>query len=172
MSSGNQFGCDEETIREIIAKREEYPNVSIMGLQYYSGTQKKKLTKMKEELHFLEELIVSLQADFGFITKELEYGPGFYVAYYEREQKINEEAVMVSFLLGNTLSDNGSVTRGVCRVDRNRFLEDVEETYNIIKTKDGAGTRLEDGAIRPIPVDAPVSMLGDGRAGRQSGSDI
>jgi len=98
VSSGNQFGCDEETIREIIAKREEYPNVSIMGLQYYSGTQKKKLTKMKEELHFLEELIVSLQADFGFITKELEYGPGFYVAYYEREQKINEEAVMNEFL--------------------------------------------------------------------------
>lgn len=65
---------------------------------------------------------------------------------------------MVSFLLGNTLSDNGSVTRGVCRVDRNRFLEDVEETYNIIKTKDGAGTRLEDGSIRPIPFDARVSM--------------
>ena len=44
-----------------------------------------------------------------------------------------------SFILKNTLSDNGGVTRGVCKVaEGHTHIIDVIETSNIIKTVDGA----------------------------------
>ena len=44
---------------------------------------------------------------------------------------------MAGFVLKNTLSDNGAVNRGVCKVDGNNMLVDVEETYNIRREADG-----------------------------------
>ena len=45
---------------------------------------------------------------------------------------------MAGFVLKNTLSDNGSVTRGVCQVGDDGYLTDVVETHDIEKTADGA----------------------------------
>lgn len=38
---------------------------------------------------------------------------------------------MAGFILSNTLSENGGVTRGVCTVDGDRYLQRVTETYEI-----------------------------------------
>jgi len=65
---------------------------------------------------------------------------------------------MAGFILKNTLSDNGGVTRGVCSVDADNYLTDVVETSEIVKTKDGAGTKQEDGSIKPLDPDSYVSM--------------
>lgn len=64
---------------------------------------------------------------------------------------------MVGFVLGNTLSENGGVTRGVCKVDENQMLTDIVETKNIVKTEDGAAIRTEDGDVK-IDINSPVSM--------------
>ena len=48
---------------------------------------------------------------------------------------------MGGFILGNTLSENGGVTRGVCRVDENGVLIDVTETYELQRDKDVARGR-------------------------------
>lgn len=46
---------------------------------------------------------------------------------------------MAGFILKNTLSENGGVTRGVCKVkDGHTHIVDVVETNNIIKTENGA----------------------------------
>lgn len=45
---------------------------------------------------------------------------------------------MAGFILKNTLSDHGSVTRGICQVGGNDFLTNVVETRNIVKTAAGA----------------------------------
>lgn len=42
------------------------------------------------------------------------------------------------FILKNTLSDNGGVTRGVCQVDEDMMLIDIVETSDIVKTPTGA----------------------------------
>lgn len=65
---------------------------------------------------------------------------------------------MAGFILGNTLSDNGGVTRGVCNIDQNYHLVDVDETSDIIKTKEGAAICLEDGTQKPIDAKSYVSM--------------
>ena len=48
------------------------------------------------------------------------------------------EACMAGFVLKNTLSDNGSVTRGICEMDAQSNLTEVVETKNIVKTDGGA----------------------------------
>ena len=53
---------------------------------------------------------------------------------------------MAGFVLKNTLSDNGAVTRGVCKMDTDSNLTEVAETKNIVKTADGAqadGVKLD-----------------------------
>ena len=64
---------------------------------------------------------------------------------------------MVSFVLKNTLSDNGGVTRGVCEVDGHGMLADIEETHNIEKEDGKAVIHKEDGDVF-LDVDSPVSM--------------
>ena len=44
------------------------------------------------------------------------------------------KSCMAGFVLKNTLSDNGGVTRGVCKMDDQNNLTEVVETKNIVKT--------------------------------------
>ena len=64
---------------------------------------------------------------------------------------------MAGFRLGNTLSDNGSVTRGVCHIE-NGALTGVTETHDIYKTENGAESRSEEGQAVPLEVNSLVSM--------------
>lgn len=64
---------------------------------------------------------------------------------------------MAGFRLGNTLSDHGSVTRGVCHIEDGK-LTGVTETHNIYKTEQGAEERPESGNAVPLDVKALVSM--------------
>lgn len=64
---------------------------------------------------------------------------------------------MVSFVLKNTLSDNGGVTRGICEVDETGMLAGIKETHNIEKDEDRAVIKTEDGFTELDP-DSPVSM--------------
>ena len=65
---------------------------------------------------------------------------------------------MAGFILKNTLSDNGGVTRGICQADDQNHVTQIVETKNIIKTTDGAATLLSDGTQHSIPLDTLVSM--------------
>lgn len=62
---------------------------------------------------------------------------------------------VAGFRLGNTLSDFGGVTRGICRVDAHHRLRRIEETRNIIRTPEG-GARIRDG--KALDADSCVSM--------------
>lgn len=64
---------------------------------------------------------------------------------------------MVGYVLKNTLTENGSVSRGICRVDENGILIDVTERSKIFKTEGGAEYD-EDGVITPVSEDSIVSM--------------
>ena len=64
---------------------------------------------------------------------------------------------MAGFRLGNTLSDNGSVTRGICHI-KNGQLTGVTETHDIFKTATGAESRNADGSVQELDVKDLVSM--------------
>ncbi len=63
---------------------------------------------------------------------------------------------MAGFRLGNTLSDHGGVTRGICHIT-DGCLTGVTETRNIYKTAEGAEIRSENGAVA-VGTDNLVSM--------------
>lgn len=65
---------------------------------------------------------------------------------------------MAGFILKNTLSEYGGVTRGICYIDSNNHLTGIEETRNIIRTESGAAILSEDGTQTSIPADTHVSM--------------
>lgn len=65
---------------------------------------------------------------------------------------------MGGFILANTLSENGGVTRGVCEVGEGEILKRVTETYNIQKTADGMTATDKEGNPVSVQENQHVSM--------------
>ena len=65
---------------------------------------------------------------------------------------------MAGFILGNTLSENGAVTRGVARIDENHILLSVDETTGIQRKGDKVVAIDEDGNEKVIDPESYASM--------------
>lgn len=85
LTSGNQFGLDEAELETIIRHRADYPLLNICGVQYFSGTQKTSLKKLRRELEYVDAFVQKLQDQYDFTCREVEFGPGFPVYYFEGE---------------------------------------------------------------------------------------
>ena len=93
-----------------------------------------------------------IDAPFVVINADDYYGKEAFKLVHE--YLVNDgESCMAGFVLKNTLSDNGSVTRGICKMDASNNLTEVVETKNIVKTEDGA--KAEDVVL---DLDSLVSM--------------
>lgn len=89
------------------------------------------------------------------------YGPEAFsaVADYLRKNHDGESYryAMAGFLLKNTLTDHGSVSRGVCRVDESGFLTGITERTCIEKRENGPAFR-ENNSWTALPENSIVSM--------------
>ena len=65
---------------------------------------------------------------------------------------------MAGFILANTLSENGGVTRGICDVDQNGYLKKVTETYDIYREPDRMHALTRDGEPTFVSANQHVSM--------------
>lgn len=68
-----------------------------------------------------------------------------------------EQLCMAGFILKNTLSENGAVTRGICETNESGYLTAVHETHNIVKTAEGAAVEHQEG-LTPVDPESYVSM--------------
>lgn len=82
LSSGNKFGMDEDTIVEIISDALKDKRLTVAGIQYFSGTQKKKIKVIHEELEKIDQFCDRIKSETGFSVEFVEYGPGFFYDYY------------------------------------------------------------------------------------------
>ena len=103
-----------------------------------------------------------LHEPFAVINADDYYGKEAYVKvhdYLVREQSADDvlHICMAGFRLGNTLSDNGSVTRGLCHITDGK-LTGVTETHNIFKTADGAESREDGQPAEKLDLNELVSM--------------
>lgn len=96
LTNGSQFGINKEDIETIVAHRRETPEVELLGIQFFSGTQKTSLKKWKREVEMLDRVLSQLKEKYGFIAQELEYGPGFPVAYFQTEE-LDEPMLLSEF---------------------------------------------------------------------------
>lgn len=98
---------------------------------------------------------------FAVINADDYYGKEAFVKLHGFLEKYTPEKAnefcMAGFILKNTLSENGAVTRGVCKVNEEGYLTGVDETSNIVKTSEGAGVDNE-GTLTPIDAESYVSM--------------
>ena len=105
-----------------------------------------------------------IRGPFAVINSDDYYGPEAFRLIYDFLSTQDEAAVpqryaMVSYLLGNTVTDNGSVTRGVCRVGEDGLLREVVEHTRIEKDGSDARSTLDGGETWvPLPGSTPVSM--------------
>ena len=105
-----------------------------------------------------------IHGPFAVINSDDYYGPEAFRLIYDFLSTQDEAAVpqryaMVSYLLGNTVTDNGSVARGVCRVGEDGLLREVVEHTRIEKDGSDACSTLDGGETWvPLPGSTPVSM--------------
>lgn len=98
-----------------------------------------------------------IKEPFAVINADDYYGQESFKKVHDYLTKLRDEEsthfCMAGFRLSNTLSANGGVTRGICQVDEDGGLKDIDETKNIVKTENGASS---DG--KTLDLDAVVSM--------------
>ena len=84
-----------------------------------------------------------VKGSFAVINADDYYGQEAFVRIYEYLAEDHGDAAlcMAGFILKNTLSDNGGVTRGICRVDGAGNLTEVVETSDIVRDGDGASAQ-------------------------------
>ena len=92
LTAGSQFGMDEKDVRHIIENRADYPGVKVIGLHYFSGTQKRKIALIEKELDYVLSFVQNVEQDFGFTLEHLEYGTGLAVDYFSADADALEQA--------------------------------------------------------------------------------
>ncbi len=100
----------------------------------------------------------AIHEPFAVINADDFYGAQGYRALAQYLQLGKEDYAMVGFVLRNALSNFGSVSRGVCRVSSDDFLQGVVELTKI--ERDGLCARNTDaaGRVTPLTGDEVVSM--------------
>ncbi len=76
----------------------------------------------------------------------------------DHDKGVEYDFCMAGFILGNTLSDHGGVTRGICVIDEKGNLAGVNETKGIVKTSHGAECTAADGSTKACDIESHVSM--------------
>lgn len=109
ITSGNQFGINIEEAEEIIKERSNYENLEILGLQYFSGTQKKSIKNLNRELEFVDNFTQELKEKYQYEPEELEFGPGFPVSYFQNEEFDEKEFFKEFSDLINNLKFKGQI---------------------------------------------------------------
>ena len=81
-----------------------------------------------------------VKGPFAVINADDYYGPQAFkrIRQFLGEGHGDMELCMAGFILKNTLSDHGGVTRGICRVSKDGELTGVVETRDIVRDGDGA----------------------------------
>ena len=93
-----------------------------------------------------------IDTPFAVINADDYYGKTSYKLVHDYLVSETKDFCMAGFVLKNTLSDHGGVTRGICQM-KNGYLTDIVETHNIIKTTSSAEVEGKN-----IDIESLVSM--------------
>ena len=101
-------------------------------------------------------------APFGVINADDYYGKASFKVLYNAlsaaEDTDHYDYCMVGYQLGNTVTENGSVARGVCQVDADGYLTEVVERTRIEKYEGGIHFTVDGENWEDLSFDTPVSM--------------
>lgn len=110
LTSGNQFGLEGDEITAILTQHRNHPLLHFKGIQYFSGTQKTSLKRLKRELDAVDTFMQTLETLLGHPMEELEFGPGFPVSYYADDAFPEDEFLEGFSNLLQNMSFPGTIT--------------------------------------------------------------
>ena len=101
-----------------------------------------------------------LNEPFAIINADDFYGRDAFVkAHAFLTQQCNEQThCIIGYGLNNTLSENGTVSRGVCTVNEKGLLTDIQERTSITRNGDGVIVYQDGEGEHPLPENTTVSM--------------
>lgn len=92
LTGGSQFGMDEDELLSIIKNRDSYKGIEIVGIHYFTGTQKRKPAAIIKELDRVDAFVDMVKSDYDFELKRVEYGTGLAVDYFkDNADELEEE---------------------------------------------------------------------------------
>lgn len=153
----------EELFKSTIGKRVErliktdyvYQSTDILPIRAGEFTKREKPWGTAQALWCCKD---ALCGNFAVINADDFYGAEAFDSLAEFFKNPTRNACSVDFMLKNTLSDNGSVNRGVCKTDSESCLTSVEETKQIMRGADGIIRGTYKGNERILSEDDTVSM--------------
>lgn len=149
LTSGNQFGVDKVLFEELVEKIVKDGNLELLGLHYYSGTQK-KISKIEKEIKELDEYAGYIKDKYVLGYFELEYGPGLLVPYFQdsKVQESKEQLKELNIILKNIKNYDKTT------LEFGRFITANAGYYltriNDVKNTDETGYIIVDGGIHQI----------------------
>lgn len=149
LSSGNQFGLDRADLERAAREAMGDWHLDLRGVQFFSGTQKDSVRRLRREVGRLGELARGLRDSCGWEVAEIEYGPGLPVAYFEGDET-DEDALLdgLAEAVGG-LSRTARVT-----IELGRSLVASCGTYltRVVDAKEVAGQRyaIVDGGMHQL----------------------
>ena len=155
LTSGNQFGMDQKTIEKLVENRQEYPFLKIRGIHYFSGTQKRSVSKIQKELEKLDVFLGELKEKYRFEPEELEYGPGLPVSYFDPSKEIGEEGLMEIVRTVEQMHFSGKITFEMGRAfaaDCGYYLTKIMD----VKSSDDKNYCITDGGIHHLNYDGQI----------------
>lgn len=112
--------------------------------------------------HALYCCMNTIDGPFAVINADDFYGRDGFVKLYNYLTSHSDDDkyryTMIAYQLGNTLTENGTVSRGICTVDEDGYLDTIVERTTIKKTKEGAAYTEDGENYMNISVDSKVSM--------------
>lgn len=157
LTSGNQFGVNQDDICQMIREKANYPMLHIDGIHYFTGTQKKTSKITEKELNLLDEFFERLEKEEGFKVESLEYGPGVGVAYFEgkdvplhTEEGLQEIATLIQNMKwkGQVTLEMGRALSALCGY----YVTQVKDA----KTNEGINYCVVDGGCHQLNYDGQI----------------
>lgn len=135
----------------------KYKLTAYCGCRKCSGKWGTRTASGKKAKPFINEPFAVINADDYYGVDGYKVMADFLTSHEEKDGKA--PFAMVGYHLGNTVTENGYVSRGVCEVDDNHQLLSITERTHIEKREDHAEFTEDDGATwASLPFDTLVSM--------------
>ena len=159
LSCESQFGMDKADVFKVIADRASYSGIRIVGIHYFTGTQKTRPKEIIKELTRLGKILDRLDEELGYVPERIEYGTGLAVDYFSDEAAEKEAARLSDISEAvRELSSRVHVT-----VEMGRFFAApcgyYVTTVVDAKTNDGVNYAIVDGGLHQLKYDGQIQGM-------------
>lgn len=159
LSDESQFGIDGDELLGYIKNRDSYKGFKIVGLHYFTGTQKRRPSAIMKEIDKFMAYIDRVETDANFNIERIEYGTGLAVDYFSKDA-LNEETARIKEIAPKIkeLSKKADLT-----VEMGRFFSAPCGYYvtEVMDTKvnDGVHYAIIDGGIHQLKYDGQTQGM-------------